>query len=111
MHQNGSTQLLVDMSIWVDLAARADTSRQVEFATGANTSRRVDLDARADKSRWVDLAAGADKSRGSNWLPEPTCLDKLTLQNRSTQLPVDTSRRVDLATIADMSGCHQSQYI
>ena len=61
--QNGSTQLLVNTSRWVDLAARADTSRRVDFAAGANTSRLLDLAPRAKKSRWFDLAPGAEKSR------------------------------------------------
>ena len=61
--QNGSTQLLVNTSRWVDLAARADTSRRVDFAAGANMSRLLDLAPRAKKSRWFDLAPGAEKSR------------------------------------------------
>ena len=62
------------------------------------------------KSRWFDLTAGADKStieadksRQVTWLPEPTSLDKLTCQNGSTQLLVNTSRWVDLAARADTS--------
>ena len=38
------------------------------------------------------------------WLPEPTSLQQeLTSLDGSTQLPVDTSRRVNLAARADMS--------
>ena len=77
------------MSRRVDLATGAGKSRWVYLADGADKSTT-----RADKSRWVELAARANK------------LDKSTCQNRLTQLPVDTSRLVDLATIADMSGCH-----
>ena len=102
MRQNGSTQLPVDTSRWVDLAARAICL----VADGANTSR------------WVDLAPGSGQDNLS-WLPEPslqpeltildgstwsierTNLDKLMCQNWSTQLPVDTSRWVDLAARAN----------
>ena len=58
--QNRSTQLTVDTSRLVDLAASADTSRWVDFAAGANMSRLVDLAPGAKKSRLADLAPGAE---------------------------------------------------
>ena len=71
-------------------------SRWVDFATGANVSRRVDLVARADNSRWVDYATRAEaRAKKSKRVDLDARADKsrqVNALNRSTWLPVDTSR-------------------
>ena len=122
MRQNGSTQLPVNTSRRVDLATRADTSRRdfaaganmsrwFDLVARADTSRWVALppeQIRLDGSTWpmepkspdgltwlpepTSLQLEPTSVDCSTWSPEPTSLDKSTCLNRSTQLPVDTSR-------------------